>query len=324
MSRRSTLAPMLRVAATIVMLALLLPRLDVARVVPLRRPATLGWLVAAVAITLVAACVSALRWQRVLAALGQPTRIATLLSHCFAGLFVGNFLPSTVGGDIVRVSRLSSSSGDSPTSFASVVLERLTGWIVLPLLTLTGLLLNPGLLRLGTASRVAVAVAMITVLLLGGIVLASVSRPLRAGGLAGDLADRIGWQRFMGAIQIGLHRFRSRPVATVPVLATGFAYQLLVVLAAFLAARALDLPLSPSAALVFLPAVAMIQVVPITMGGLGVREGALVLFLSRSGLGATVEQAIAFGLLLYLMNLVVSLIGAPAFAAGTRPAPARV
>lgn len=320
MPSRSTLTPLLRITATVVMLAILLPRLDIDELLPLKRPATLAWLLAAVAVTVAAACASAVRWQRVLAALGHPTRLATLVSHSFAGLFVGNFLPSTIGGDIVRVSRLSSSSGDSPTSFASVVLERLTGWIVLPLLTLTGLLLNPGLLRLGTASRVAVGVAMTTVLLLGGIVLAAVSRPMRVGGLA----DRVGWQRFMAAVHIGIDRFRVRPVATIPVLLSGFAYQLLVVLAAFLAAQALGLPLSPSAALVFVPAVAMIQVVPITMGGLGVREGALVLFLSRSGLGASVEQAIAFGLLLYLMNLVVSLIGAPAFAAGTRPATARV
>ena len=320
MARRSTLAPALRVTATVVMLAVLLPRLDVGSLVPLKRPATLGWLLGAVAVTIMAACVSAVRWQRVLAAIGTPVRLPSLLSHCFAGLFVGNFLPSTIGGDIVRVSRLSSSSGDSPTAFASVVLERLTGWIVLPVLTLCGLVLNPGLMRLGTASRVAVDVATTTVLLLGGIVLAAVSRPLRAGGLT----EREGWQRFMAAVHIGIDRFRSRPTATVPVLLSGFAYQLLVVLAAFLGARALGLPLSPSAALVFIPAVAMIQVVPITMGGLGVREGALVLVLSRSGLGASIDQAIAFGLLLYLMNLVVSLIGAPAFAAGTRPATARV
>jgi hypothetical protein len=56
------------------------------------------------------------------------------------------------------------------------------------------------------------------------------------------------------------------------------------------------------------------------MSGLGVREGAFVLFLGP--LGVAQEQAIALGLLLYLLNLAVSLLGAPAFAAGgRRPAP---
>jgi hypothetical protein len=47
-----------------------------------------------------------------------------------------------------------------------------------------------------------------------------------------------------------------------------------------------------------------------------VREGAFVLFLTP--LGVSTEQAIALGLLLYLLNLGVSLLGAPAFAVGGR------
>jgi glycosyltransferase 2 family protein len=47
-----------------------------------------------------------------------------------------------------------------------------------------------------------------------------------------------------------------------------------------------------------------------------VREGAFVLFLGP--LGVAQQEAIALGFLLYLLNLGVSLLGAPAFAAGGR------
>ena len=67
----------------------------------------------------------------------------------------------------------------------------------------------------------------------------------------------------------------------------------------------------------FFPAVAILQVLPFpTIGGLGVREGALVLFLGP--LGVSQAQAIALGLLVYGVNLAVSLLGAPAFAVGRR------
>ena len=59
-------------------------------------------------------------------------------------------------------------------------------------------------------------------------------------------------------------------------------------------------------------------VVAVLPGGLGVREGAFVLFLGP--LGVPPEQAVALGLLLYLLNLAVSLLGAPAFALGGRAA----
>jgi uncharacterized membrane protein YbhN (UPF0104 family) len=57
-------------------------------------------------------------------------------------------------------------------------------------------------------------------------------------------------------------------------------------------------------------------VLPLTIGGLGVREGAFVLFLQP--LGVHTSQAIALGLLVYLLHLVASLLGAPAFATGGR------
>jgi hypothetical protein len=62
----------------------------------------------------------------------------------------------------------------------------------------------------------------------------------------------------------------------------------------------------------------MVQVLPITVGGLGVREGAFVLFLHP--MGVSTNQAIALGVLVYAVNLTVSLLGAPAFAVGTRRA----
>jgi hypothetical protein len=102
------------------------------------------------------------------------------------------------------------------------------------------------------------------------------------------------------------------------VLLTGFVYQLAVVGAAILGARALDLDIGPTALLAFIPAVAIVQVLPFTVGGLGVREGAMALFLQP--LGVSFTHAVALGLLVYTMHLIASLLGAPAFALGNRTA----
>ena len=122
-------------------------------VVPPFTGQTALWLLGAFLFTFLGVVLSALRWRAVLNALGQHPRMRRLLSHYFAGQFLANVLPSTIGGDALRVSRLSRDNGESPTSFASVVLERLTGWLVLPVITLVALLVNPGLRRAGTAPR---------------------------------------------------------------------------------------------------------------------------------------------------------------------------
>lgn len=304
-----------RLAISAVMLGVLLarvPSFEPADLVPEWTLGTAAWLVAAALLTLAGIVLSAVRWQRVLDVLDIRERLPRLVSHNLAGQFVSNVLPTTIGGDVLRVSRLSRDTGETPGTFASVVLERLTGWLVLPVITVVGFLVNPGLRHLGTATKVALALAVSTLVLLVGVLAAAASS--RVGG---RFAARADWRRFAGAIHLGVVKMRSNPGAAVNVLAAGFAYQLTLVLAAVAAAQALGLRAAGlTALLAFFPAVLIAQVLPISMAGLGVREGAFVLFLGP--LGVAKEEAIALGLLLYLLNVAVGLLGAPAFAAGGR------
>ena len=295
------------------MLGVLLPRVHLSSVVPKWDLHVGLWLAAAIVVTASGVVASAVRWQAVLLGLGRHCRARSLLHHYVAGLFVGNFLPSTIGGDVLRIRRLGAETGESAEAFASVVLERLSGMFVLPFITLTALAFNSGLRRLGTASLIAAVVSVVTLVFLG-LLIYGVSHPRLGRRLIGTT----GWQQFAGAVHLGAARFRQHPRAAVGVLVSAFAYQLIVVLAALLAARAINLHhVGITAVLAFVPAVAIVQVIPISLGGLGLREGAFALFLHP--LGVTTGRAVALGLLIYGLNLVVSLAGAPSFAMGHRP-----
>lgn len=283
--------------------------------------ATFAWMGVALALTLLGIVISAGRWLQVLDGMDVPASFRRLLSHNFAGQFVSNVLPTTIGGDVLRVSRLAADTGDVADSFASVVIERLTGWLVLPLLTFTGLALNASLLRddqttgssgLGAAHLAALIAAGTVVALLGLLFIADHPR------LGGRFARRDGWRRSIGAVHLGVAKLRHRPLATVRVVGVGLAYQFVIVLSAWAAAAALGIAGTASftVLLAYVPMVLVLQVLPIGISGLGVREGALVLFLSP--LGVPKEAAVALGLLLFGLNLVASLAGAPAFLAGNR------
>jgi uncharacterized membrane protein YbhN (UPF0104 family) len=296
------------------MLALLfwqLPDFDPSELVPEWTAATPVWLALAIVLTFGSIVLSAVRWQQVLHALELKGPLRHLVSYYFAGQFVSNALPTTIGGDVVRVARLSRENGEAPGTFASVVLERLTGWIVLPLITFVGFLVNPGLRELGAATAVALTIAAATLVALVAVVVA-----VGNDRLFGRFADREGWRRFAGAVHLGIDRLRRHPSAAVNVLLAGLAYQLVLVLAALMASEALGMTgdVGFTALLAFLPAVLIAQVMPIGISGLGIREGAFVLFLHP--LGVPNEQAIALGLILYLLNFVASLAGAPSFAVG--------
>jgi uncharacterized membrane protein YbhN (UPF0104 family) len=122
--------------------------------------------------------------------------------------------------------------------------------------------------------------------------------------------------RFIGAAHTGVERLRADPRAAMSVLGTAVIYQVSVVLTVGFVILTLDADVPVGAVLAFVPVVAMAQVVPISLSGLGVREGMFVLLLHP--LGVSNGQAIGIGLLWYLTMLLVSLLGAPAFTVGNR------
>jgi uncharacterized membrane protein YbhN (UPF0104 family) len=282
-------------------LSLMIPRLT---------PGGVAWLTGAAGLLILSYVLSTVRWHQVIEALGLRDGFRRLLSHFLAGQFMSNALPTTIGGDVVRVARLSRDTGDSPSSFASVVLDRLTGWIVLPLITVVGFGLNPAL-RETAQSRVTLTIAGTTFgLLLLVLFAADVDR------LGGRFAGRPGWQRFIDAVHLGVGRLCRRPRATISVIAAGIVYQFVLVTAAFMMARALGIDIGLTAMMAFFPAVLIAQVLPISISGLGVREFMLV-WLLRS-VGVFQAQAIALGLVVWAMTVVTSLMGAPSYAFGAR------
>jgi uncharacterized membrane protein YbhN (UPF0104 family) len=131
----------------------------------------------------------------------------------------------------------------------------------------------------------------------------------------GRFAKHQDWRRFVGAVHLGLDQLRRHPRDSAGIIVAALGYQMVLVLAAFMAAQAIGIKDAGLTAMIaFMPAVLILQVLPVGISGLGIREAALVLFLGP--LGVEDSTAIALGLLLYLLNLVVSLVGAPAFAFG--------
>jgi len=303
----------LRVAISLVLLWLLIRKVADVQLVDLLpewTAATISWLVVALVLTLTGIVLAALRWDQVLAAMALPRpTLRRLTRHYFAGQAVSNVLPTTIGGDVLRAARLAGDTGDASDSFASLIIERLTGWLVLPLLTFIGFALDAQVRGMGRPATIALAISAGTLVgLVGILVVADHPR------LGGRFTQRQGWRRFLGSVHLGVSRLRRHPGSAARVVAAGCVYQLVLVLAATAAARALSIDLGVTAVLALYPAVLVTQVLPIGIAGLGVREGALVYFLAP--LGVPHDQAVALGLLLFTLNLLVSVLGVPALVAG--------
>ena len=164
-----------------------------------------------------------------------PVPLQTLTGHYLAGQFVGNVLPSTIGGDVLRVTRCAKTVGSTTTAFASVVLERLSGMIALPLLVVVGFVLRPSLFH--------VAHAWVALFTAGDHARrarrSSCSRPAIPGSAAASPATRTGpgSSARCSRASTGPGASRARCCACS---ATALVYQLSIVLSYLLIFHALD------------------------------------------------------------------------------------
>lgn len=287
-----------------------MPDFDPSELLPERSAATFGWLAGSAATLLLAFFLQTVRWSFVLEALGHRLPFRRLFGQFLAGQFVSNVLPSAVAGDIVRIARTGRDIDDRPHAFASIALERMTGWMVLPFISLSAFALwRPGR-ELGGATLTAFLVDAGTLVAL--VVVLTIAANRRWSTAA---RTATGWRRWIGAIHLGIDALRERPALALATVASGLAFQLTQCLSVWFAARALQVePVTLFAVLTFFPPTAIGQNLPVGFGGLGVREGGFVLFFGA--LGVSDERAIALGLATYIVTVVTSVLGAPSFALG--------
>lgn len=302
----------LRSLLSLGMLAVLvwqLPDVSARDLVPDSRSTTPVWIGLA-AITLISAhVVQTARWAEVIRALtdGRVPPFSDLLRYFFAGQFISHLLPSDLGGDVYRVRKLGLDlDRDYPLAFATVTLERITGWLVLPLMSITTILAVPAFRSLGNRTTVALAIS-------AGVWLALISAMSIAGmdRWARDEPADSAIPRYLHELHIGIVALRKHPNSALRIVAPGITFQALQCVALWMAARAINVgEVDVLACFAFFPIVAIVQNLPIGIGGLGVRETTMVAFFGA--LGTDKAAAISLGLLFYFLMIGTSALGVPA------------
>jgi uncharacterized protein (TIRG00374 family) len=237
-----------------------------------------------------------------------------LLRAYWAGNFFSNFLPSSIGGDIVRLVALRGRGG-TPEIAASILLERLTGLAILVPLAAHGLLRRPdyfgppGLTALLELVVAGLGAAML-LLWLGARYLPQRLEPLsgRARFFGALLARKL--VPFVGAVAF----YRSRPREVLTALALSVPFYAFLILFQYLLFHAVGAPLPLGTVALVAPMIPLVALLPLTPNGLGIVEGAFVLFYVQAG--AAPEVALAAALLRRLATLAVSLVGGLLWIAG--------
>jgi len=306
--KRGLIKVLIRIVVGVGVLAFLLVKADVGKLWDTLRAADGLYIVAALAAIFTGLVVSAFRWKAYLDALELPLPYGTLFRLYFVGTFFNAFLPTGIGGDAYKAVRLGRDKDSMAPAFASVFLDRFAGVVGMAAI---GLVSSGYLLAAGKANKNGQAavpiVALVAslgimgiaiILLLGGERLLGKGRLIKHEGIGGRV------RRAMRSI----HTAARHPDAAARGYLFGVIFQALVMTYHILIGKALGItgvPLMTYASIMVLSSLA--TMIPLSINGLGFREGAYIWALGRYGIHH--DQALAFALLVLAMLLLSSLAG---------------
>jgi glycosyltransferase 2 family protein len=245
----------------------------------------------------------ALRWKMILNPYADMVKVSTLTRITFISTFLSNFLPSALSSDLVRSYFLHKERVDTPTVISSVLIDRFIGFFaLLSLSTFTVWFANSR----GFLSSDWLYITYILTILTFLCIFLFISPFLKSTIHRLELSR---WRIFqqVGRIASAIKNYPWTGKSAIFVIGfTGTAY-LSAIFATYLIFVSLGGQLSLSLFFVFTLIVQLAMSIPISIGSLGVHEGAWVVLLG--GVGIIASEALVFAILLRTINLAVSLPG---------------
>jgi glycosyltransferase 2 family protein len=295
---------LLKALVSAILVFWLLRRIGIGSILDHFQQASWRWLIISLTVFTVSNVLGALQWHLLLDNRGVRLTLRHSLWLYHIGLFFNNFLLGNVGGDAFRIYDIRRLSNRTDAAFSTVFLDRFIGFFALSSLAL---LVAAFMIFHLLASSAVYAI----VLIFSSWVLALLF--LFFEGFAVKFAWLFRWilpppiHIKAKAFYYSLNAFRHEKKLLYRVFALSLIIQTLRILTHWSAARALTLNVSPGYFFLFIPIVALLAGLPISLGGLGVREQSAVTLFGQIGIPSA--QIVAFEVLAYLVGIIATLPG---------------
>jgi hypothetical protein len=239
---------------------------------------------------------------------GRPT-FRRLLAANFMGIFFNNVMPSSVGGDVFRVVHMSRENAGFSGAFSTVFVDRVIGLLALVLVGLFSALV--GRIYIDIPTELAFWSGGVFTFLCIVLVLSSSTRfhsvVLSLSSILLPESKREWVYGKLSRFSSHLAAYSGEKKLLMKALMTSIAFQVVWISGCYMISLALQLDLSIYIFFAIMPLIELIRAIPITIQGIGVREGAFVVFFSRFGISST--EAIVLALLIYLLLSLNGIIG---------------
>ncbi|MCP4357835.1 MAG: flippase-like domain-containing protein [Chloroflexi bacterium] len=312
MLKNKKLRGILQIILSFGLLAIFIRKVGLGSIIEIYTTINFGWYFFAFLLFEINVVIRAYRWFILLHSLNERPSFGHLLYLYYLGFFANNFIPSGFGGDVVKVVNLRQRYGRGAEALSSVVMDRLTGLLGSSLIALIALTLN----ALGRTADINLPAAIWAIIALFSIGIPVGFLLLRWINILSII------ERFIPAVR-RLPRYNSLenladtinryplPVL-VKSLSISLPFTISLVLVQYAIAIALNVDLPLSLFFLFVPLIAIVNLLPIAFNGLGTREAVYQLLFVPMGVSAS--YAIAMSLAFYFLRFSTGLIGGLLFA----------
>lgn len=244
------------------------------------------------------------RWRMLLRTAGFDIPLKRLVSSFSGGVFFSIFLPSTIGGDLVRAVDLAGHTRRAKEVIATVFLDRFSGYIGLVFVIIPSLLLGRNLVLdrvvFTSVSVIIILLVVILLILFNNSIYSGISRFLTAPN-AGKIREAI------KDMHHEIHIFRNHKKMIFFNLMISFLIQALCPVCVYFIGLSLGIKINFIYFLIFLPIISAITLLPIAIGGLGLRESLFVVYFAKAGV--IKQLALAMSLLSFSFVVFYGAIG---------------
>jgi uncharacterized protein (TIRG00374 family) len=294
----------IRLVLSIALFSIALNVVDWSRVKQMLVMISLGWLALHFLSLLIERLVFAWKWHGLLVVKGIDIPALNLLAITLVGKFWGMFLPSSVGVDVVRGYYLYRYIGRGADSVSSVLVDKIIALWALLLIGSIGLIVYGGVL-----DGPEIGLYLFAVMGLTGLCLYLAVRPGFASWVSAWLprffGEKVGTG--LGKLYDSFLAYQAYPAALVKCFVLALLMQFIRVVSAWTMANALGIDIPFIYYVLIIPVSMILIMLPISIGGFGLREGVLVGLFALAGFSTTDAFALGFGI--SITDMMISLSG---------------
>src|SRR4030043_1536911 len=301
--RRRRFNLIIQIVISVALIILLLRLINISGMFSLLKRANLYYFILLLALVTVDRIFMAYKWHLLLKVKDKSISLFSAIKTYYIGTLAGFFLPTTVGGDMVRVLKLRSEKKSGTDVLSSVIMERILGFIASAILAPIAALFLISFLELDVWRFLWIAGAfllffiVLIVISFSGFIVRKIDRSKK-------LSKNILFGKFK-KLYLSYVEYKNHKGLLAVFLILSILEQIIPVIGNYLACRALNLSVPFVYFLLIIPLIQLISRIPISFEGIGVNEGLLVYFFVLLGLSTT--GAFTIGLLGHIAIIIASL-----------------